>query len=323
VKDRALRRRAIDAAQGLARNAFDLARPLDTGTTIEALARLGQVGAGAEPIARWASMVWDEVEKAAENPREIYGLPTGFRDLDAMTGGLDKKSLYIISGEPAAGKSLLAVQIGTNLARAGHAGAVYEMEMPGEQLARRDISARSKVLTDDMRRGKLRDDQWEPLTLAVENLAGLPVYLSDWTGWTTSGIRADCARLKALYGIEWVIIDYLFLLKDLPGASEIERTNHCSQALKAIAKDLDLVVIAINSMNKAGMWSDSDPKNASLRGSGQVAYDADDIWFLLKDEKNADLRWIYPTKARERDKLAKIGLVKLPGYPAFGDMRRP
>jgi len=131
------------------------------------------------------------------------------------------------------------------------------------------------------------------------------------------------ARLKALYGVEWCLIDYLFLIKDLPGKDDDERTAFISRNLKDIAKDLDIIMLVINSMTKSGQDRKSGPTNTGLRGSGQVSYDADDVWFLTKSKNgNENLRVLTPTKARERDSLSFINILKIPGFPAFADVER-
>jgi len=325
IKDRAKRRRAINIAESLARIAFDKDSDLDAGAAnaVDGLVKLGRVESGAVPISVFASKVYDDIVERSKNPRDIYGIRTGFRDLDLMTDGLVKKSLYVISGEPGTGKSLFAFQICANLAKDGHGGSVYELEMPGEQVARRDISAKSSLKTDNMLRGKMEEDDWEPFTSAVEDLSNLPIHISDLSTWTTAGIRADLSRLKITHGIEWALVDYLFLLNDLPGKSEIERTNFVSRELKSIAKSLDIILIAIHSMTKQQYGADaSSPTMGSLRGSAQVAYDADDIWFMTKDKNEPNKRWIEPAKARERDTLKKIALIKVPGLPKFADAAR-
>lgn len=321
VKDRAKRRKAIRIAETLANHAFKLDDNMGDGATraINDLVRLGRSASGAVHINEYLSRVYDMVEARCNNPKDIYGIPSGFKDLDMMVDGIQKKSFYILSGEPGVGKSLFGIQMCINMAGGGHPGAIYELEMPGEQVTLREVSHRAKIKTDTMRRGRLQDDDWTSFCGAVDTLGRMPVYMSDSTDWTTTGIRADLSRLKATNEIEWALIDYLFLLNDLPGQAEIERTNYCSRALKAIAKDLDIAVIAIHSMVKTG-FNGGAPNMGALRGSAQVSYDADDIWMMTKDQKELAKRWITPVKARERDKLERIALIKLPGYPAFGDV---
>lgn len=325
IRDRAKRRKVISIAQSLAKTAFDKDSDLDAGSAdaVDGLVKLGRIEHGAVPIGEYVSMVFDDVDKRSQNPQDIYGIPTGFRDLDLMTDGLVKKCFYIISGEPGTGKSLFSFQICANLARDKHAGAVYELEMPGEQLVRREISAYSGIRTDAMLRGKMQDDEWPLFTNSVENIESLPIFISDATTWTTAGIRADLSRLKVMHDIEWALVDYMFLLNDLPNKSEIERTNFVSRELKSIAKSLDIVLIAIHSMNKTQYQQEESPKMGTLRGSAQIAYDADDIWFMTKDKTEPNKRWIEPAKARERDTLKRIAIVKIPGLPKFANCARP
>jgi replicative DNA helicase len=319
------RRKVIQVVNDTVKTAFDISSDLDTaiGKTIDNLVKLSRTTNGAVHIGQVTSRVYDDIEERCRNPRDIFGFSTGLSDLDKLTDGLTKKSLYILSGEPGKGKSLLGYQICGHMANDGHPGAVYELEMPAEQLIRRDVSAKAQIKTDSMLRGKISENEWADFTAAIDVISNLPIYLSDATDWTTLSIRADLSRLKSLYGIEWCMVDYLILLNDLPNEKEYERAAYCSRQLKAIAKDLDIVLIAINSMTKNGMGNEQ-PGMKDLRGGGQVSYDADDIWFLMDDpqDKTGNMRRLVPVKARERDHLEFIKLLKKPGFPAFGQAMR-
>jgi replicative DNA helicase len=174
---------------------------------------------------------------------------------------------------------------------------------------------------------------WDGFTQAMEHFSQLPIYISDSSAWNTSSLRGDLSRLKALYGIRWFVLDYLYLMTDNSGADEIERTAQISKGLKRAAMELDLAGVAVHSMNKGGMSSDR-PKKESLRGSGQVVYDADLITFLTPYSEQVgeiDGEWIKPAdrenmrvlwfdKGRELEDSRKfIKYVKLPGYPFFAE----
>ena len=280
VREKAKRRRVFEIAGVLANSAYDQERKLD-GAVAKAVTDLVssyRTKAGASPIEIYASRLYDEIDTASKNPQDIYGIPTGFYDIDRITYGLQLKEETILSGDPGLGKSLLAVQIGCNMAKAGYPGAIYEMEMGGIAIVRRQVPALSKIETYKMRQGKISEDEWCELTKAIETVSSLPVYISDESHWTTTGVRADLARLKELYDIKWFIADYLDLFEDLQGSDENTRSKHISGQIHAICKDLDLAGLMIHSINKTGMSSTTKSK-ANLSGSGKHSYDADQVVF--------------------------------------------
>jgi replicative DNA helicase len=208
------------------------------------------------------------------------------------------------------------------MAAAGYPGAIYEMEMGGVAIVRRQVSALSKIETYKMRQGKISGDEWSALTTAIETVSALPVYISDESHWTTTGVRADLARLKELYGIKWFIADYLDLFEDLQGHDENSRSKHISGQIHAICKDLDLAGLMIHSINKTGMSSSTKSK-ANLSGSGKHSYDADQVVFITKPNPDVNVVNLTWDKMREGDGDRFCELVKLPGLPAFADKAKP
>lgn len=335
VRDYARRRGLIRIANEMAILAFDTAKDIQskTGDFITSIVEASRTNDGAVKIADIMSRLYDEVEERSRNPQDIWGIPTGFPGFDRVTGGLQKSELFILSGEPGVGKSILAMQMGMQMAETAP-GAIYSMEMGAMQLARRMASGAAKVQTKSLKTGRMKDGDWSAFTAGSEKIAKLPVYVSDSSGWTTTGLRADLARLKAQHGVEWFVLDYLYLLNDGAGQDEIERTALASKGLKQICKDIDLAGIAVHSMNKAGMGQEGGmPGNQSLRGSGQVIYDADLITYLTKfkpmtgreeligaDERE-NLRTLWFGKGRELEDTRKyIHFVKQGQYPLFGEM---
>ena len=323
LRDLARRRMVLEVTDAMVKGVFDHDRPLDdiVSTSFERIMRSTKSASGAVQIGHYVSKYYDMVSEHQQNPVDIGGMGTGLPDLDLMSDGIAKRELVIISGDPGRGKSLLAYQICSHMAEQGHPGAVYELEMPGEQVVGRQIATKAQIPTQTMLRGKIDDNQWGGFVDAIDYIAPLPIYMSDSTEWTTTGIRADCTRLKTLHGIEWVLVDYISLLQDLPNEKEWDRAAHCTRRLKALAKSLDVAVIAIASETKDGLDGEQ-PKNSHLRGGSGVPYDADKIWFLVKDTVELVVR-VVPTKARESDKLGFVKLLKIEGFPAFGSMVKP
>lgn len=320
LRDKARRRNILQISNELAKAAFGKDSFEEAvSKAMTGLAQNNGEGMGAVHWSKFMSDLYDEVDRATKNPRDVWGISTGLRDLDIITGGLHQKENTIISGEPGLGKSLLGLQIVEAAAnpKIGNAsGAVYEMEMSALQTVRRCVSRNSKVPTRVMQTGKIDDSQLQAFTMAIEKLSTYDVYLSEDPYWTTNKLRADLARLKDRAGIKWFLVDYLELLKDVYG-DDIERTKFISGQLKAICKDLNLCGITIQGMNKAGMQTGG---KAGVAGSVKIVYDADNIFILRKTEGNGNLVRLEAEKLREGDGSGNfIDLVKLPGFPAFGE----
>lgn len=328
ILDKARRRKMVLTAHEIYAAAVDDAKQPDDVISkgIDDLSQASSVVKGAVHWdADWSGLV-DEIGERIENPKEIYGIPTGFADLDKVTGGLQRGEYWLLSGEPGVGKSIMAMQMAMQLAKSAP-GALYSVEMSGRQVLRRLASGAANVSVRDMKRGKVSD--LGGLYAAIEQLAKLPVYMSDDISWTTTSLRADLMRLKVQHGIEWFVLDYLYLLNDGAGMNEIERTTQISKGLKSICKALELGGVIIHSMNKMGM-SAAVPGQENLRGSGQVIYDADLIMFMteykemagdyIPPEDHANMRNIYFGKGRELEDPRKyLYLVQRPGFPAFAD----
>ena len=235
-----------------------------------------------------------------------------------ITGGQHPGEVTLLSGVAGLGKSILAVQMAMGMSKHSP-GVIYEMEMGETQTVRRSVSNESRIDNRRLRNGKIGGD-WDVLTKAISALENLPIYISDSTSWTTASLRADLARLKALYGIQWFVVDYLGLLQDSFGtAKEYEREGYISKSLKAICKDLDLAGIVIHTMTKAEMGSDQ-PSLAGMRGSALIGYDADIVVYLLEDEVDKEAVQLFFVKFREDVPDRYIRLKKDAGFPAFKDI---
>jgi len=337
VRDYSRRRRLIILAGDIVGSAYDTGISIEEKTPefITKIVDASKVNSGAVPIGEVMSRLYDEVEERSRNPRDVWGIPTGFSSFDRVTGGMQKGESMILSGEPGVGKSIMGMQLGLQLANKAP-GAIYSMEMGAMQLARRMVSGIAKVNTRNIKTGRLQDNDWTKITNAFEYIEKKRVFISDSSGWTTTSLRADLARLQALHKIEWFVVDYLYLLNDGTGKDEIERTALASKGLKQICNELQLAGIIIHSMNKSQMGQDGRPGNQSLRGSGQVIYDADMITYLtkfkpmeLKDEmipqpEQENMRTLWFGKGRELEDHRKyIHFVKQTGYPIFGEVAQP
>jgi replicative DNA helicase len=321
ITDTHKRRRIIEIAGALATAAFN--EELDINQEIAKaatdLVTSAAPSRGTVHISEYLKILYEKVEERANDPKEIYGLPTGIRDFDKITSGMQKRETVILSGPPGTGKSILGFQIAYGMAYHGHAGCVYELEMSGEAILRRKLSALSRITTYAMRSGVGINDQWDQFVKAIEGAADLPIYMSDYSNFDPIQIRADLARQKAKNNIEWFLIDYMDLIK-AEGKDSNERSAYISKQLHGIAKDLDLAGLIIHSMNKAGYQSAG---MQNLSGSAKVSYDADQIIFIEEENddkgliKNVTLTW---GKMREGVKNRIMKMIMTGVIPEFNQV---
>jgi replicative DNA helicase len=332
IREMAQRRSLIQVASTMARAAYDLTVEVgaEASKYIDAISRLSQGSGAAVHWSKYIRELYDETVERMRNPTDEYGIPTKFADFDRVTGGLQRGELFVLSGKPGVGKSILAMQMAAQMAETCP-GAIYSCEMTGRQVVRRTLSASSGISAKALKTGSVHQSQEPDLAHAIERMSALPVYMSDGVGWTTNALRADLARLKAAHGCQWFVFDYLMLAGDAPGADEIERTAIISRNMKLICRHLDVAGIVVHSMNKAGV-STATPDQGNLRGSAQVIYDADLICFLTEFQPiavgdnaiskldQANMRTLFFAKGRELEDPAKyLHLVKRPQFPAFGN----
>lgn len=328
IKDYAYRRLLVNTAQEMVKVAHNSQNvEAEIAEIIERLSKQQSVGDGA---AHWSDAIgklYDEVEERSKNPKDIWGIPTGIKDFDAITGGLQPGEIFLLGGEPGIGKSKLSLQMGVNMGLAGHPGVIYSLEMRKMQVTRRAISSIGKINTQKLKSGKLDSSDWEAFTRAIEVASQAPIFLCDAANLTTAKMRSDLARLVKRENVEWFVLDYLFLMADGDGSlNDTERTAALSRRLKQITLEFGLAGITVTSVTKEGMGGDSKPTQKNVRGSGQVPHDADIIGFLnnhIPGKFEAlDHRLATFTFVKGRDLPGAKGffhLVKFENFPCFGD----
>lgn len=229
----------------------------------------------------------DRIDQLFQRDNPITGVPTGYYELDGMTSGMQPSDLVIIAGRPSMGKTAFALNIAQNAAIKGDAAvAVFSMEMPSEQLAMRMLSSIGRIDQHKVRTGKLGDDDWPRLTHAVGILSEANLFIDDTPALSPGDLRSRCRRLAREQGLGMVVIDYLQLMQ-VPGNSENRATeiSEISRALKALAKELNVPVIALSQLNRSlEQRSDKRPVMSDLRESGAIEQDADVIMFIYRDE---------------------------------------
>ncbi len=229
------------------------------------------------------------VERLYEKKEMVTGLATGFVDLDERTSGFQQSDLIIIAGRPSMGKTAFALNIAAYAAiEKGKSVAIFSLEMSKEQLVLRMLGSESRVDAHKLRTGHLSERDWTPLSTAAGKLADAPIFIDDTAAISVLETRAKARRLKADQGLDLIIVDYLQLMRGRgdEGSREQEISN-ISRSLKALAKELQVPVIALSQLNRAvetRPGREKRPMLADLRESGAIEQDADVILFIYRDE---------------------------------------
>ena len=230
----------------------------------------------------------DKIELLYEQDGEITGASTGFNDLDEKTSGLQPADLIIVAGRPSMGKTTIAMNMAENVAlKSGLPVAVFSMEMPGEALAMRMMSSLGRIDQHKVRTGKLDDDDWPRLTSAINLLAETKLFIDDTPALTPTEVRSRARRLTREHGqLGLIVLDYLQLMKSpSSGDNRVQQISDISRGLKALAKELNVPVIALSQLNRnLEQRPNKRPVMSDLRESGAIEQDADLILFVYRDE---------------------------------------
>lgn len=241
------------------------------------------------PIKEVALEALESIQEASASSGNITGLSTGFRDLDYRTAGLQKSDLILIAARPAMGKTAFALNIAEHVAMINHVPtAIFSLEMPKIQLAKRLVAMNAKVDSGHIRTGSLEDDEWAKVTESSIILGESSLYIDDTMGISISELRSKCRKLKMEHGLGLIIIDYLQLMSAGNSNRNISRQQEISdisRSLKALAREIDCPVIALSQLNRAlEAREDKRPMLSDLRESGAIEQDADIVMFLYRDE---------------------------------------
>jgi replicative DNA helicase len=245
-------------------------------------------GSGYQGIKDLLVKAVDRIDTLYQNDSAYTGIPTGFTDFDEKTSGLQNSDLIIIAGRPSMGKTSFAMNLVEHAAIKHRAPvAVFSMEMPGEQLVMRMMSSLGRIDQHKIRTGKLDDSDWPRLTSAVGILNDAPIFIDDTPGLTPMEVRARARRIAREHGLGMIVIDYLQLMQGSHGSSENRATeiSEISRALKGLAKELSVPVIALSQLNRGlEQRPNKRPIMSDLRESGAIEQDADVIVFIYRDE---------------------------------------
>jgi len=306
VLEKFMLRELIRASHELSKDAYndrqDVGEILDAAEqTIFAITQ-DRLRGGFMPIDGILHETFKNLDRIASNPGSVTGVASGLIDLDEITSGFQKGDLVIIAGRPSMGKTALALSIMRNAAIDFKIPVgMFSLEMANHQLAQRLLCAEGRVDSHLVRTGKLPKNQWQNLSRAVGSLAEAEIYLDDTPAITVLELRAKARRLKAEKNLGLIIVDYLQLMQ---GPRNIEsrqqEISNISRSLKALAKELDVPVIALSQLSRAvEQRSDHRPQLSDLRESGAIEQDADVVIFLYRS-------WIYSREEEEKGKAQAI-----------------
>ena len=230
---------------------------------------------------------FESVEQLAERKELITGVPTGFTELDKMTAGLQPSDLIILAGRPSMGKTAFAMNIAQHAAIRDNIGvAVFSLEMSKEQLAMRLLCSVGHVDSQRVRTGRLQDEDWPKLTRAVGYLEQSPMFIDDTPAISVLEMRAKVRRLSSQHKLGLIVVDYLQLMRGRNATeNRTQEISEISRSLKAMAKELNVPVIALSQLNRSlESRTDKRPMMSDLRESGAIEQDADVICFIYRDE---------------------------------------
>ncbi len=230
---------------------------------------------------------------AMKNDQGIVGVPTGLDDLDERLGGLHKSDLVIIAGRPSMGKTALATNIAYYAAKkildSGKKSSIafFSLEMSSEQLSTRILSEQSRIKSNDIRRGKVSEEEFNRLIESSRNIHELPLYIDETPAITISTLSNRARRIKRLFGLDMIVVDYIQLMttgsKRFDG--RVQEISEITQGLKALAKELGVPVLALSQLSRAvEQRDDKKPQLADLRESGSIEQDADVVMFVFREE---------------------------------------
>lgn len=335
VKDKSLARSLISSCSDIIGRCFDptiaVNELLDESEQAVFAIANRTAGKTVKSARELATSVFEELAKRMDRNEMITGVPTRYTQLDMMTAGLQRSDLIIVAARPAMGKTAFVLNLAMRAAVWSHVPvAIYSLEMSMEQLMQRMLCAWGKVDLSRLRKNFLQDSDWQNLHAAAGALSEAPIFIDDTPAITPLELRARCRRLKAEHGLGLVIVDYLQLMRSSRRVDSRElEISEISRSLKALAKELDVPVIALSQLNrKVEERKDKRPLLSDLRESGAIEQDADIIMFIYRDaaylpqgvERAAmDEAEIIIGKQRNGP-VGTVRLMYIPSYTAFEDI---
>ena len=283
------------------------------------------------PIRQVVMNAMDKIEKASKNKGNVTGVATGFIDLDYRTAGMQPSDLLLVAARPSMGKTAFVLNIAQHVAfKLNQTVAIFSLEMSKEQLVNRLFSLESRVDSQHLRTGNLSDADWEKLVESAGVIGKSNLIIDDTPGISISELRSKCRKYKLDHDLKMIIIDYLQLMSGSGRGSDSrqQETSDISRSLKALARELNVPVIALSQLSRAvEQRPDHRPMLSDLRESGAIEQDADVVMFIYRDDyynKDTDRKGIAEIIiAKQRNgPIGTVELVWLPDYTKFANLEK-
>jgi replicative DNA helicase len=290
VERLAVLRRLVDAGSKIAAVGYDEANSQEQAIEkseafLFNVSRRG-LGRDFQPINRILDTYFQRLDYIHEHRGVVTGVTTGFVDLDKLTGGLQPSDLIILAARPSMGKSSLALNIAHSAASESKASVgFFSLEMSSEQLVQRLLSMEAKIDSQRLRTGYIADDEWGRLNEGMGVLSSLPIYFEDSANISIAEMRSKARRLHMERGLDLIIVDYLQLMQGRNQDNRVQEISEISRSLKALARDLELPVLALSQLSRApDQRPNHRPMLSDLRESGSIEQDADVVMFIYRDK---------------------------------------
>ena len=263
--------------------------------TEKSLFQLAERGSFSQSFLKFNQALDQTIEMATlamQNDQGIVGIPTGLTDLDEKLGGLHKSDLIILAGRPSMGKTALATNIAYNASQhllkrqEKSSVAFFSLEMSSEQLSTRILSEQARIKSDDIRRGKVTEDEINRYIETSRNIYNLPLYIDETPAITIATLSNRARRIKRLSGLSLIVVDYIQLMRSSSNRNDgrVQEISEITQGLKALAKELSVPVLALSQLSRAvEQRDDKQPQLADLRESGSIEQDADVVMFVYRE----------------------------------------
>lgn len=283
------------------------------------------------PIRQVVMNAMNLIEEASKNKGAVTGIATGFLDLDYKTAGMQPSDLILIAARPSMGKTAFVLNIAQHVAfRDNKCVAIFSLEMSKEQLVNRLLALESKVNSQSIRTGNMKDDEWERLIEGADVIGRSGLLIDDTPGISIGELRSKCRKFKLEYDLQMIIIDYLQLMTGSGKGNESrqQEISEISRSLKALARELHVPVIALSQLSRAvEQRPDHRPMLSDLRESGAIEQDADVVMFIYRDEyynNDTELRNVAEIIiAKQRNgAIGTIKLAWLPEYTQFANLAK-
>ena len=336
VSEKAVLRRLIKLTEEIENDCYLNKEPVEVimeETEKKMFQLLGQRNSGDfMPIRQVVINTLENIERASKTKGNVTGIPTGFTDLDYKTSGLQNSDFILIAARPSMGKTAFVLNIAQYMAfKKDKAVAIFSLEMSREQLMNRLLSMESKVDSQHLRTGNLKDDEWSKLIESAGMIGESRLMIDDTPGISIGEMRSKCRKYKLEHGLDIIIIDYLQLMSGSGKSSSESRQQEISdisRSLKALARELNVPVVALSQLSRAvEQRTDHRPMLSDLRESGAIEPDADVVMFIYrddyynKDSENKGIAEIIIAKQRNGP-IGTVNLVWLPDYTKFANAER-